>query len=310
MKPANILVFPDMTAKIGDFGMARTFSPRSRLAVSREICTLWYRAPELLMGSLTYDVKVDEWAVGCLTLEMLCGQNVMPGQIEDRSGRTCSCGQEAHLNHNLDQLILVFTLLGSPPHSFLQRYPCYEHFEDWEGSESALAPFLHQLGVFDRGDTVVRAPLEGASAECAEAIAHDWSKSACSERSWMEVLRGLLCIDPDKRATATQVLEMDLFRLANDHLSSREQALRNMRCRASGAHQPTHPAPLSYSHTDLSSLVPEQPSGLSNHPPLPVQRAFAYGSYGASGFQEGRRLRLRSSSQSRSPVRVASGSSR
>ena len=287
--------------------MARTFSPRSRMAVSREICTLWYRAPELLMGSLSYDVKVDEWAVGCLILEMLCGQNVMPGQIEDRSGRTCSCGQVAHLNHNLDQLILVFTLLGSPPHSFLQRYPCYEHFEDWEGSECALAPFLHQLGVFDQGDTVVRAPREGTSAEYAEAIARDWSKSACSERNWMEVLRGLLSIDPDKRASAAEVLEMDLFRLANDHLSSRAQALHNTRCRASGAHQPTHPASLSYSHTDLSALVPEQPSGLSNHPPLPVQRTFVYGSYGASGFQEGRRLRLRSSSQSRSPVRGSGG---
>ena len=57
----------------------------------------------------------------------------------------------------------------------------------------------------------------------------------------------------------------------------------------------------------VRALVPEQPSGLSNHPPLPVQRTFAYGSYGASGFQEGRRLQLRSSSQSRSPVRGSGG---
>lgn len=133
----------------------------------------------------------------------------------------------------------------------------------------------------------------------------------------MEVLRALLCIDPDKRATATQVLEMDLFRLANEHMPSRTPALLNMRSsQASGAHQLTVTAPLSYSHTDLASLMPEQPSGLSRQsslplqPPLPVEETFTYGSYGASGFREGRRMQLRSSSQSRSPVRVASGSSR
>ena len=316
LKPANILVFQDMTAKIGDFGMARTFSPRSRMAVSREICTLWYRAPELLMGSLTYDVKVDEWAVGCLTIEMLCGQNAMPGQNEDRSGRTCSCGQVAHLNHNLDQLVLVFTLLGSPPHSFLQRYPCYEHFEDWDDTECSLSLFLHQIGVFNRANPMSRAPPVGAPVEFAELIANDWSKTACSERNWMEVLKALLCIDPDKRATATQVLEMDLFRLANEHMPSRTPALLNMRStQASGAHQPPVTAPLSYSHADLSSLMPEQPSGASRQsslplqPPLPVEETFTYGSYGASGFREGRRMQLRSSSQSRSPARVASGGS-
>ena len=308
LKPANILVFQDMTAKIGDFGMARNFSPRSRMAVSREICTLWYRAPELLMGSLSYDVRVDEWAVGCLTIEMLCGQNAMPGQNEERAGRTCSCGQVAHLNHNLDQLVLIFTLLGSPPHSFLQRYPCYEHFQDWEGSECSLSAFLHEIGVFHRASATLRAPPEGAPVEFAEAIANDWSKTACSERNWMEVLRGLLGIDPDKRATATQVLEMDLFRLANEHITSRAPALNNMRSgQAFVAHQPTHPVSLSYSHADLSSLVQEQPSGLSRHPPLPVEHTFTYGSYGASGVREGRRMQLRSSSQSRSPVRVASG---
>jgi serine/threonine protein kinase len=82
LKPANILIFQDMTAKVGDFGMARDFSRNARMAVGREICTLWYRAPELLMGAHSYTAKIDEWAVGCLALEMLCGQNAMPGRVE------------------------------------------------------------------------------------------------------------------------------------------------------------------------------------------------------------------------------------
>jgi len=52
LKPANILI--DVTGeniKIGDFGLARTFSLPVR-PYSQEVVTLWYRAPEILLGSV------------------------------------------------------------------------------------------------------------------------------------------------------------------------------------------------------------------------------------------------------------------
>ncbi|EKX48387.1 hypothetical protein GUITHDRAFT_60560, partial [Guillardia theta CCMP2712] len=73
LKPANILVFKDLTVKIGDFGLAREFV-NDKMVVRDEVSTLWYRAPELIMGAESYSSKIDEWSVGVIALEMLNGQ--------------------------------------------------------------------------------------------------------------------------------------------------------------------------------------------------------------------------------------------
>ncbi|EKX54679.1 hypothetical protein GUITHDRAFT_53464, partial [Guillardia theta CCMP2712] len=79
VKPGNILIFDSMVAKLGDFGMSREFVSHEKMAVGREICTLWYRAPELLMGAAKYCPKIDVWAVGCLVMEMLIGNSIFKG---------------------------------------------------------------------------------------------------------------------------------------------------------------------------------------------------------------------------------------
>jgi cyclin-dependent kinase 12/13 len=44
--------------------------------------TLWYRAPELLLGSTDYDYSIDIWSVGCLLGEMFVGRPILPGRTE------------------------------------------------------------------------------------------------------------------------------------------------------------------------------------------------------------------------------------
>lgn len=51
LKPANILIDKNDSLKIADFGLARTYSVPVR-PYSHEVVTLWYRAPEILLGSL------------------------------------------------------------------------------------------------------------------------------------------------------------------------------------------------------------------------------------------------------------------
>jgi len=53
-----------MRLKLGDFGLAREAAPTDMLPVRREICTVWYRAPELIMGGPSYNSLIDVWSSG------------------------------------------------------------------------------------------------------------------------------------------------------------------------------------------------------------------------------------------------------
>lgn len=55
--------------KIADFGLARAFSVPIR-TLTHEIETLWYRAPEVLLGQKEYSLGVDIWAIGCIFAEL------------------------------------------------------------------------------------------------------------------------------------------------------------------------------------------------------------------------------------------------
>ena len=61
LKPANLVVFASGGVKFIDFGLSKEGSPGQKHPTRREICTLWYRAPELLMGADTYTHKIDLW---------------------------------------------------------------------------------------------------------------------------------------------------------------------------------------------------------------------------------------------------------
>lgn len=74
VKPDNILVQSQTAAlKLADFGLARQlFIPHSSL--TPQVQTLWYRAPELILGDSGYSFEVDIWAAACVFHEMLTGR--------------------------------------------------------------------------------------------------------------------------------------------------------------------------------------------------------------------------------------------
>ena len=81
LKPPNVLVRRhDRTLKIADFGLARAFArPR---ALTHEVVTLWYRAPEILLGEEHYGTPVDVWSIGCILAEMATARPLFPGDSE------------------------------------------------------------------------------------------------------------------------------------------------------------------------------------------------------------------------------------
>lgn len=88
IKPANCLISSQGELKICDFGLARPYSKNISLpsshdisegTMSHQVATRWYRAPELLYGSRTYDEKVDVYGVGAIFVELFLLNPMCPG---------------------------------------------------------------------------------------------------------------------------------------------------------------------------------------------------------------------------------------
>jgi len=81
LKPQNLLINKEGELKLCDFGLARAFGiPVKKL--THEVVTLWYRAPDVLLGSQRYGTAVDIWSIGCIFGEMVNGKALFPGKTE------------------------------------------------------------------------------------------------------------------------------------------------------------------------------------------------------------------------------------
>lgn len=81
LKPQNLLIDQRLRLKIADFGLARPFHvPLGEY--THEVVTVWYRPPEILLGSEKYSLPVDLWSIGCVMAEMATGSALFPGDSE------------------------------------------------------------------------------------------------------------------------------------------------------------------------------------------------------------------------------------
>ncbi|KAG6431947.1 hypothetical protein SASPL_103519 [Salvia splendens] len=103
IKGANILVDSNGSLKIADFGLATILNPSKKHPLTSRVVTLWYRAPELLLGATDYGAAIDLWSVGCILAELFTGKPIMPGRTE------------------VEQTHKIFKLCGSPTEAFWKK---------------------------------------------------------------------------------------------------------------------------------------------------------------------------------------------
>ena len=130
IKSANILVTRDNVIKIADWGLSKFYKDQARM--TKEVCTLWYRAPELLMGTRNYGPEIDMWSVGCIFGEIVARQAILPGDTV------------------LRQLELVQHLCGTPTGDLLKKYQAMIDWEQYQFTTVHSPKLRRRFESFDR----------------------------------------------------------------------------------------------------------------------------------------------------------------
>ncbi|KAH8608896.1 Protein tyrosine kinase Protein kinase domain [Trypanosoma vivax] len=88
-------ISPQIVVKLADYGLARVENIPVK-KYSHDVASLWYRSPDVVMGSALYSFAVDMWSIGCIFAEVVTGSPLLSGHSD------------------VDQLVRVFQLLGTP----------------------------------------------------------------------------------------------------------------------------------------------------------------------------------------------------
>uniref|UniRef100_A0A7N0UUJ9 Protein kinase domain-containing protein n=1 Tax=Kalanchoe fedtschenkoi TaxID=63787 RepID=A0A7N0UUJ9_KALFE len=133
LKPHNLLMDrKTMMLKIADLGLARAFTLPIK-KYTHEILTLWYRAPEVLLGATHYSTAVDIWSVACIFAELVTKQPLFPGDSE------------------LQQLLHIFRLLGTPNETMwpgVSKLINWHEYPQWSPKKlSTAVPEMDEQGL-------------------------------------------------------------------------------------------------------------------------------------------------------------------
>lgn len=242
LKPVNIMWGFDDLLKFGDFGLARFIrgnqnSKDNVLPITGEVQTMWYRAPEVLLGDETYGAQVDDWSIGCMIAELFRFR---------KSGSTNRVEPEPLFSGRSDPetLLMIFETIGTPnvdsgsPNEYLAKLPYWSsEFPKWEtGTLAKRIPLLDQDGLDLVSQLLKVSPCERSVAK--HLLNHRWFDDSREEirkrfRPWCVGLEKgyevMLAVDrlplaqvlsdgkvePRKEANGTSVVKGESMQVSN-----------------------------------------------------------------------------------------------
>lgn len=170
LKPQNLLISRDKDLKLADFGLGRAFGiPVKKF--THEVVTLWYRSPDVLLGSTQYGTPVDVWSIGCIFAEMATGTPLFAGKSD------------------ADQLLRIFRFLGTPNNS------------NW----TSMHHYPNSTNMLSKPEL-----LQNQEPECFRAFESGQGFEKLG-REGIDLLLGLLRYEPSERITAAQALQHPYF---------------------------------------------------------------------------------------------------
>jgi cell division cycle 2-like protein len=187
IKMSNLLYNSKGQLKIADFGLAKHYGrnfdvekdsieeiERKEEPLTQKVVTLWYRAPELLLGSKEYSTSVDMWAVGCIFAEFVLSKPLFPGKVDTM------------------QLKMIYELLSVPNEII------------WSGFES-----LQNASLLKRQQSTIKEVKDYENAVF-ERLKSKFRNCKISH-SGLRLLQRMLTYDPKKRITASEALNHEYF---------------------------------------------------------------------------------------------------
>lgn len=182
IKPQNILIFDNYLVKLADFGLARPSGIPAK-KYSDEVITLWYRPPDILLGSTNYTHVCDMWGVGCILAELISTDKKALFRGKDEK----------------EQLDVIFKKCGVPKNTYwpeMKSFPNYQKYVENPNSidnEMDMCQFNNvtksKLELeLEVGGNLSNLDLEGAN-----------------------LLRGMLEINPQHRSKAVNAINHPWF---------------------------------------------------------------------------------------------------
>lgn len=225
LKPANIMVTSAGEVKIGDLGLARMFQKplHSLYSGDKVVVTIWYRAPELLLGSRHYTPAIDMWALGCIFAELLSLRPIFKGEEAKMDSKKTVPFQR-------NQMQKIVDIMGMPTK---ERWPLLAHMPEYQALQSLQPPMAvhhshhsshhhHHRGHYGGPPQPLGSQLEKwytGTINTSTATSTPGPLASLGQEGY-KLLSGLLEYDPEKRLTAAQALQHPFFSTGPDRVSA------------------------------------------------------------------------------------------